>query len=60
MEAKGSSYHEQEPVSTLKNLSCRKYSFQKLSQFLQGNNVLHDPASNTDDFLSKDTCVSST
>jgi hypothetical protein len=32
----------------------RQYSFQKLSQFSQGNIVLHDPASNTGAFLSRD------
>ena len=42
------------------NLCCRKYSFQNLTQFLQGNNVIHALASDTDSFLSTDTCVSST
>jgi hypothetical protein len=37
----------------------RKYSFQKLTQFSQGNKVLHDHSSNTDVFLSRDSCVSS-
>jgi hypothetical protein len=54
-------YLEQtEPISTFKILSCRKYSFQKLTQFSQGNNVLENPASNTDGFLSRHTCISST
>jgi hypothetical protein len=48
-----------EPISTLKILRCRKYSFQKLTQFSQRNNVLNAPASNTDGFLSRDICVSS-
>jgi hypothetical protein len=53
-------YLEQtEPISTLKHLSCSLDSFQKLPQFSQGNNVLDAPASNTDGFLLRDTCVSS-
>jgi hypothetical protein len=53
-------YLEQsEPVSTLKNLSCRTYSIQKPTQYSQGNNGLHAPAPNRNDFLSRDTCVSS-
>jgi hypothetical protein len=53
-------YFEQtEPISTLKHLSCKKFSLQKLTQYLQRNNVLDAPASNTDGFLLKDTCVSS-
>jgi hypothetical protein len=51
---------QREPIPTLKNLSCKMYSFQKLTQFSQGNNVLDAPASKTDCFLSRDTCVSST
>jgi hypothetical protein len=43
---------ERELISTLKHLSCRKYSFEKLPQFSQGNNVLDAPPSNMDDFLS--------
>jgi hypothetical protein len=42
---------QRELISTLKNLSCRRYSFQKLTQFSQGNNVLDFPASNTDGSL---------
>jgi hypothetical protein len=49
-----------DPFSTLKILICRKDSFQKLCQFSQGKNVLDAPASKTDAFLSRDTCVSST
>jgi hypothetical protein len=44
-------------VSTLKHLRCKKYSVLKLTQFSQGNNVLHALASNTDGFLLRDTCV---
>jgi hypothetical protein len=40
--------------------SCRKYFFQKLSQFTQGKNVLDVPAFTTDGFLWRVTCVSST
>jgi hypothetical protein len=47
-----------EHSSTLKHLSCREYSFLKLSLFSQGNNVVDDPDSNTDGFLSRSTCVS--
>jgi hypothetical protein len=46
-------------MSTLKKVSCRTYFFQKLTQFSQGYNVLDAPGSNTDRFLSRDTCVSS-
>jgi hypothetical protein len=48
-----------EPISTLKTLICRQYFFQKLSQSAQGNNVLDAPSSNTDIFLWRNTCVSS-
>jgi hypothetical protein len=44
----------------LQTLSFRKYSFLKLTQLSQGNNGVDDPASNTDCFLWRDTCVSST
>jgi hypothetical protein len=40
-----------EPISTLKYLSSSKYSFQKLTPFSQGNNVLHVPAFNKYGFL---------
>jgi hypothetical protein len=54
-------YSEQaECISTLTNLHCRKYSFQKQTQFSQENNVLDAPAPKTDGFLSRGTCVSST
>jgi hypothetical protein len=48
------------PISNLKNLSCRKYSFQKLSQLSQGNDVLNATHSNIDAFLWSDICGSST
>jgi hypothetical protein len=45
-------------MSTLKNLTCRKNTFQKVTQFSQINNVLDAPDSNTDGFFfSRDTCV---
>jgi hypothetical protein len=44
----------------LKILRCTEYSSQKLSQLSQWNNWLHDPASNTNCFLSRVTCVSPT
>jgi hypothetical protein len=37
-----------EPFSTLYSMNCRKCSLQNLTQFSQGNNELHDPASKTD------------
>jgi hypothetical protein len=49
-----------EPISILKPMTYSKYSNQKLTQFSQGNNVLDAQVSNTDDFLSRDTCVPST
>jgi hypothetical protein len=36
----------------------RKYCFQKLTKFSQGNNVLDEPASHIDAYLWRDTCVS--
>jgi hypothetical protein len=54
-------YLEQnEPFSNLKVLMCRKNSFHKLTQFSQVNNVLDAPASNSDGFLLRDTCISTT
>jgi hypothetical protein len=44
----------------LKHLRSRKYSFKKLIQFTQGNNVLDAIVSNTNGFLLRDACVSST
>jgi hypothetical protein len=49
-----------EHFTTLKTLRCRKYSIQKLTQFLYGNNVLDAAVSNIDGFLWRDTRVSST
>jgi hypothetical protein len=46
-----------EPFSTLKGLICRSYSFQKLTQFLQGNQVVDAAASNINGFLWSYTCV---
>jgi hypothetical protein len=42
-----------EPFSTLTFLIYRRYSFQKISDLSQGNNVLDSPASITDAFLEK-------
>jgi hypothetical protein len=54
-------YLEQnEPSSTLKIMIGSMNSFQKLTQFSEGNIVLHAPASNKYGFLSSDACVSST
>jgi hypothetical protein len=39
---------------------CRKYSFQKLTDFSQGKDVLNAAASNIDSLFSRGTCVSST
>jgi hypothetical protein len=47
------------PFSPLKTLIGRHYSFEKLTQYSQGNNVLDAPSSNINGFLSRDTCVSS-
>jgi hypothetical protein len=51
---------QRDPITTLKNPCCRKYSCQKLPQLSQGNNVLDAAASIIDGFLWRDTCVSST
>jgi hypothetical protein len=48
-----------EPISTLKHLSCRKNTFQTLTQFSQGKNVLDAPAFYTDAFLLTGACLSS-
>jgi hypothetical protein len=55
-----SNLEQTEPISTLIHLSSRKYSFQELTQFSPGNNMLHAPASNIDCLHYRDTCVSST
>jgi hypothetical protein len=47
-------------VSTMKAMIFSKYSFQKQTQFLHGNNVLDAAACNIDGFLWRDTFVSST
>jgi hypothetical protein len=39
------------PISILPNQSCRKCSFQNLTQFSQGNNVLDAPTSNINGFF---------
>jgi hypothetical protein len=49
-----------EPFFSLENYDLQEKSFQKLTHFLQGNNVLDAAASNTDGILWRDTCVSST
>jgi hypothetical protein len=51
---------QKEPNSTSKHLRYSKYSFQKLTQFSQGHNVLDLHASNTYGFPLRDKCVSST
>jgi hypothetical protein len=48
------------PSSTLNTMICRKYSFQKLTEFLQGSYVQDASAPNIDGFLWIDTRVSST
>jgi hypothetical protein len=53
-------FEQNELFATMKTLTGRKYSSQKLTQFLQGNNVLDAPASNIDGFLSSKAYVSST
>jgi hypothetical protein len=49
-----------EQISTMKILFWKKYSFEKLTQFQQGNNVPDTFASTTHGFLSRETSVSST
>jgi hypothetical protein len=51
---------ETQPISTRNTLRFQKYSFPKLTQLSQKNNVPDALASNTDDFLSGNTCISST
>jgi hypothetical protein len=51
---------QREPLSTLKHLSWRKCFFEKVTQLSQGNSILDATASNTNVFLSRETCVSST
>jgi hypothetical protein len=49
-----------DPLSTLKTVNRRNFSFQKLTLFSQGNNVLDAAASNIDGFLWREREVSST
>jgi hypothetical protein len=44
----------------MKTMICLKYSFQKLAQFSQENNVLDATPSNIDGFPWRGVCVSST
>jgi hypothetical protein len=53
-------FGKKERISTLKNLSCRKCSFHKLTQFSQGINVVPGESCNINVFLWRDTCVSLT
>jgi hypothetical protein len=48
------------PYLHLEHLSCKSSSFQNLHQFSQGSNGLYKAASKIDDFLWRDTCISST
>jgi hypothetical protein len=48
-------FEQMEPMSTLKHLSGRKHSFQKLTKLSQGRIVLDASASNTDCVPWKDT-----
>jgi hypothetical protein len=51
---------QRQPIPTLINLSWRRYSFQKLTQFSKRNNVLDAPASYMNVFLLRNTSVYST
>jgi hypothetical protein len=51
---------QQNDLSTLKTSICRKYSFQKLTEISQEDNVVDPEASFIDVILWRDTCVSST
>jgi hypothetical protein len=44
----------------MKIMICQKYSFQKLTEFSQGDNVVDAVAAKIDGYLWGDTCVSST
>jgi hypothetical protein len=50
---------QNEPLTTLITMMCRKYYFQKLTCISKEKSVLDTPASNTYSFVSRDTCVSS-
>jgi hypothetical protein len=39
------------PIYSLKNLASRRYSFQKVTEFSQGNKVLYAEAYNIDGYL---------
>jgi hypothetical protein len=45
-----------DPTSNLKQQGCRKDSFEQLTQFSQGKNVLDAPVSKTDGFLGRHMC----
>jgi hypothetical protein len=49
-----------EPISTLKAIISSMYSFQKLNQFSQINNVLDGTDTHRDGFLWRGKCISST
>jgi hypothetical protein len=52
-------YMEQrEHIPILKTLNGRVYSFQNLTKFSEGNNVLEATPSNSDGVHSRDICVS--
>jgi hypothetical protein len=51
---------QNELFSTLKIVICRTCSFQNVTQFSQGNNMLYIPASKIYSFLLRDRSVSST
>jgi hypothetical protein len=53
-------FGKNENFSSLKCLTFRKYSFQKLPQLSQGVNVLNAVVSNIHGFVWRDPCVSST
>jgi hypothetical protein len=55
--AEKANFEQSEGISTLKTLIGSQYSFLKVTQFSQENNVLDVPASNFDCCLSRDTCV---
>jgi hypothetical protein len=50
---------ENVPVSNMKMIICRLYSFQAVTHFSQEINLLDAAASNANIFLGRDTCVSS-
>jgi hypothetical protein len=50
-------FEKNEPFSTLKTVILRKYSSQKETKFSMGSKALYFPASNSDGFLSRETCV---